>query len=49
LLHPTVVNVMFCDGHGQTLSEAIDFAAYAAWLTPTGVRYGQTAIGDESY
>jgi prepilin-type N-terminal cleavage/methylation domain-containing protein/prepilin-type processing-associated H-X9-DG protein len=34
--HPGGVNVMFCDGHGEFLSDDIDYTAYQQLLTPNG-------------
>ena len=48
-LHPGVVNMAFVDGSVKTVSDAIDLHVYANLLTPQGVRYGQTPMGDGSY
>ena len=48
-LHPGIVNVAFCDGSAKTVSDAIDLRIYASLMSPQGVRYGQTPIGDGSY
>lgn len=47
--HPGTVNMIFADGHGQTVSAGIDFSIYARLLTPLGVRQGQLPLGDGSF
>ncbi|QGQ24427.1 DUF1559 domain-containing protein [Gimesia benthica] len=43
--HPGgVVNVIFCDGSGRSLSPDIDPGIYARLLTPAGLRYGQDVV-----
>jgi len=46
-VHDGIVNVMFCDGHGQTMSEKIDPTIYARLMTPAGNRYGQTPLRED--
>jgi prepilin-type processing-associated H-X9-DG protein len=45
--HPGTVNVVFCDGHGTSLNQGMDFRIYVRLMTPNGVRRGQTPIGDD--
>lgn len=49
--HPGSVNVMFCDGHGGTLSEKVDQSVYARLLTSGGStqRRGQAPVSEGSY
>ncbi|WP_298866913.1 DUF1559 domain-containing protein [uncultured Gimesia sp.] len=48
--HPSgVVNVIFCDGSGSSLSPQMDAGIYARLLTPGGLRYGQVADDVSSY
>lgn len=47
--HPGIVNVLFCDGHVQSLNEAMDATVYTSLMTSQGVRYGQAGIGDTSF
>jgi prepilin-type N-terminal cleavage/methylation domain-containing protein/prepilin-type processing-associated H-X9-DG protein len=49
--HPGSVNVMFCDGHGGTLSERVDQSVYARLLTSGGAtqRRNQEPLGDGSF
>ena len=48
-LHPGVVNVMFCDGHGSTFSENMSGTVYASVMTSGGVTFGESPLGDGSY
>ena len=34
--HPTIVNVSFCDGHGRTISQDIDYGVFCLLMTPYG-------------
>ena len=45
-VHPGSWVVMFCDGHGATLSNLIDRSVYVRLLTPAGVAYGQDELDD---
>ena len=36
--HPSGVNVIFCDGHGEFLQEDIDYTVYQRLLTPHGTK-----------
>lgn len=47
--HPAVVNVMFCDGHGSTLSEGIDPTIYVRLMSSGGLRRSQVAMGANQY
>lgn len=47
--HPQVVNVIFCDGHGQALSQGISDSVYARLLTPNGNSYGQAILSENSF
>jgi prepilin-type N-terminal cleavage/methylation domain-containing protein/prepilin-type processing-associated H-X9-DG protein len=49
--HPGSVNVMYCDGHGGTLSEKVDQSVYARLLTSGGAtqRRGQAPLSDAGY
>lgn len=42
--HPSVVNVIFCDGPGRTLSEKIAPGVYARLISPDGNRFGQEIL-----
>jgi prepilin-type processing-associated H-X9-DG protein len=46
-VHPGVVNVFFCDGHGRTLSEKIDPGVYARLVTSAGGRHGQAKVEED--
>ncbi|MCA9074139.1 MAG: DUF1559 domain-containing protein [Planctomycetaceae bacterium] len=48
-LHPGIVNVMFCDGHGQTLSQDINDGVYAGLMSPNGGDYGQDILGSGDF
>ncbi|HVW02539.1 MAG TPA: DUF1559 domain-containing protein, partial [Planctomycetaceae bacterium] len=48
-LHPGVVNMAFCDGSAKTVADTIDPRIYVALLTPRGVEYGESRIGDGSF
>lgn len=48
--HPSgVVNVIFCDGSGTSLTPQMDAGLYARLLTPAGMRYGQDVVDGSSY
>ncbi|WP_417386323.1 DUF1559 domain-containing protein [Gimesia sp.] len=44
-----VVNVIFCDGSGKSLSPAIDPGVYARLLTPAGQRYEQAELEEGDF
>jgi len=48
-LHPGVVNVMFCDGHGATLAETMDESVFTRLVSSGGVKYGQVPLGDTQF
>ena len=43
-IHPGVVNTMFCDGSGKTISENMNHDVYVRLMTPNGNRYGQLLL-----
>jgi prepilin-type N-terminal cleavage/methylation domain-containing protein/prepilin-type processing-associated H-X9-DG protein len=45
--HAQGANIIFCDGHGRFMSDAIDFAVYAQLFTPAGMQRGQATLGDD--
>ncbi|MFN0198836.1 MAG: DUF1559 domain-containing protein [Planctomycetaceae bacterium] len=47
--HAGLVNVIFADGHGQSLNIAIDWGVYAQLITPAGTLYGQGIINSGDY
>jgi len=47
--HPGIVNVFFCDGHGQTLSETITESVYIRLVSSGGVSNGQIPLSDNQY
>ena len=48
--HPSgIVNVIFCDGSGKSLSPKMDPGIYARLLTPAGQRYDQAPVDETSY
>ncbi|WP_437191673.1 DUF1559 family PulG-like putative transporter [Planctomicrobium sp. SH527] len=47
--HPQVVNAIFCDGHGQTLSQGIADSVYARLLSPNGNAYGHAILSENSF
>lgn len=48
-MHPSSVNVFFCDGAGRSVSSRIDPSISIRLLTPNGFAHGQTAVSDNSY
>ncbi len=48
-LHPQVVNAIFCDGSGRTISQSIDMGVYARLLSPNGNSFGQEILSGNSY
>jgi hypothetical protein len=48
-LHPGIVNAIFCDGHGRTLSQEIDDGVYANLVSPNGGDYGQDILDTSSF
>lgn len=48
--HPGgVVNVVFCDGSGSSMTPKMDAGVYARLLTPAGLRYDQAVDDENSY
>ena len=48
--HPGgVVNVIFCDGSGRSLSPDIDPGIYARLITPAGQPNGQAELDEDSF
>ncbi|MCH9653893.1 MAG: DUF1559 domain-containing protein [Planctomycetes bacterium] len=48
--HPSgVVNVIFCDGSGKSLTPQMDPGIYARLLTPAGQRYDQAPVDGTSF
>ena len=48
--HPGIVNMMFCDGHAQMLSETIDRWVYVRLVTTGGSKqWGQAPLGDNDF
>lgn len=48
-LHPGGVNVVYCDGHTGFISNDIDGRVYISLMSTTGIRYGQTPIGENNF
>lgn len=48
-LHPGGVNAVFCDGHVAFINNDIAASVYVSLLSPTGIRYGQSPVGDNQY
>lgn len=48
-LHPGVVNVMFADGHGQTVSQNIADSVYARLISQNGNKFGQDILSDSDF
>lgn len=44
--HPGIVNAMYADGHGGTLSDRVDLSVYVRLLSPNGVKSGQAILDD---
>ena len=47
--HAGSVNVMFCDGHGISLSDQIDATVYGKLVSSDGSRYGQQVLSDNDF
>lgn len=47
--HPGIVNVMYADGHGGTLTDRVDVTAYVRLLSSNGVKYGQAILEDADF
>jgi prepilin-type processing-associated H-X9-DG protein len=47
--HPGSINVFFCDGHGQSISDGVDSIVYAYLLSSGGVKRGQAPLGDDQF
>ncbi|WP_437205387.1 DUF1559 family PulG-like putative transporter [Planctomicrobium sp. SH664] len=47
--HPQIVNVIFCDGSGRSISQTINDGVYARLLSPNGNIYGQTILSGTDY
>lgn len=48
--HPGIVNMMFCDGHGQMISETIDRWVYVRLVSSGGSKsWGQNPLGDSEF
>lgn len=47
--HSGGVNVIFADGSGRFLNEAVDNFTYAKLITPDGVNFGETTLNQASY
>ncbi len=48
-LHPSIVNVIFCDGSGRSIAQNIDDAVYAGLLSSNGGDYGQDILGSGDF
>lgn len=48
-LHPSVVNVFFMDGHGDSLSDSIDDSVWARLVSSSGERFGQFILSGSGY
>lgn len=48
-LHPSVVNTIFGDGSGKTLSQTIDDTVYMRLATSNGNRYGQAILSSTDF
>lgn len=48
-LHPGGVNCVYADGHVGFVSADIDGRVYISLMSPTGIRYGQTPVSENSY
>lgn len=48
-LHPALVNVIFCDGSGRTVSQSIGDGVYARLLSPNGNVYNQAILSGSDY
>ncbi|MGD9857639.1 MAG: DUF1559 domain-containing protein, partial [Planctomycetaceae bacterium] len=48
-LHPGIVNAIFCDGSGKTISQTIADNVYAGLLSPNGGDFGQDILGSGSF
>lgn len=47
--HPGLINVVFADGRGQTVSENMDALVYARLVTPDGTRGGQFIVDEGGF
>ncbi len=47
--HPGGVNVIFCDGHGQALSQGISDIVYAGLVSSNGAEFGQDILGSNDF
>ena len=48
--HPGIVNMGFCDGHVQMISETIDRWVYVRLVTSGGSKlWGQAPLGDSEF
>lgn len=47
--HSNMVNVVYCDGRAESLSETVDAKVYARLLTPDSTRFGHDILRDSDF